>query len=242
MTGFHFGGSGSIAKAVERQMRNWELARAQRLEVPLPKRAEVEDFIAVSRQVGASGAEVAAGLAERLDWPVFDKEILDAMAGDDNLRRQVYDSMDERDMGWFEEAARSFMHSEFVKNDYFHQLSKTVLALARQGSAIFIGRGADLILPRDVGLRVRIVAPLETRVKRVAERQDLTEEEAHEKVQRLQEERTQYIRQYFHVNIHDPERYDLTINLQRISPIQAVHLIESSRGILAMNQLAPQQA
>jgi len=84
---------------VEKQMRNWELAKAQRLTVPEPRRAEVEDFIAISRSVGAGGNSVAVVLGEALGWPVFDKEILQTMAGDDAIRREIYASMDERDIG-----------------------------------------------------------------------------------------------------------------------------------------------
>ena len=109
----------TAAKLVERQMRNWELARAQRLSVPAPQREEVEDFIAISRNAGAQGKVVAAELGEKLGWPVFGREILDVMAGDDDLRRQIYASMDERDLSWYEETLRALMQPEFVKNDYF---------------------------------------------------------------------------------------------------------------------------
>lgn len=230
MTAFHFGGSGSIAKAVDRQVRNWELARAQRLEVPPPKRAEVEAFVAVSRQVGASGAEIAAAVAERLQWPVFDKEILDAMAGDDQLRRQVYDSMDERDLGWFEEAARSFMHSEFVKNDYFHKLTQTVLSLARQGHGVYLGRGVDLILPRGIGLRVRLVAPLQSRIEQVAAAQNLTEAEAKAEIERCETDRDNFIRQRFRCEPQDPTRFDLIVNVARYTSAQVVDIILQARA------------
>ena len=42
----------ALAKLVERQMRNWELAKTQRLAVAEPQRREVEDFIAISLAVG----------------------------------------------------------------------------------------------------------------------------------------------------------------------------------------------
>ncbi|MCP5110323.1 MAG: cytidylate kinase-like family protein, partial [bacterium] len=65
------------SRLVERQMRNWELARAQRVEVPaVPGAKEVEHYVAISRTVGSGGSEVAVLLGERLGWPVFDKEIL----------------------------------------------------------------------------------------------------------------------------------------------------------------------
>ena len=137
----------AIARLVERQMRNWELGRDQRLDSTLPGTSRVEEFVCVSRQVGTAGEEVAQALGDRLGWPVFDREILDAMAGDDTVRRQIYESMDSRDLSWWEETLRSLMQSEFVRNDYFKKLTETLLSLARQGSCVFLGRGADLLLP-----------------------------------------------------------------------------------------------
>ena len=50
------------ARAFERQMSNWELARLQRLEKAKAKRLPVEDFLTISREVGVRGEEVAHAL------------------------------------------------------------------------------------------------------------------------------------------------------------------------------------
>ena len=141
----------AIARLVERQMRNQELAREQRFEVEKVSQSPVEEFVCISRQVGTDGPGLAQDLGRRLGWPVFDREILDEMAGDDAVRRQVYESMDQRDLSWWEESLRALMQSEFVRNDYFQKLSETLLSLARQGDCVFRGRGADLLLPASGG-------------------------------------------------------------------------------------------
>jgi len=223
----------SVAKVLERQMRNWEIARTQRLSVPQVQRPEVEEFIAMSRGVGAGGGEVATLLGERLAWPVVDKEILNLMAGDDALRRQLYASMDERDVGWCEETLRSLMHHEFVKNDYFRRLTETVLSIARQGHAIFLGRGCDLILPRHIGVRVRLIAPLETCVTQYAHEHGVARDAAVEQIRRLEEERDTFIRHRYNVDPGDPTRFDLTINMERFSPAAASELILGARKDLA---------
>ncbi len=112
-----------IAKVIERQMRNWELARSQRATLPALKRKEVENFVALSREVGARGREVAELVSERLGWPVFDRRLLQTMAGNDQTRQRVYATMDERDLGWLEQMLRVVTQPGFVKNDYFHRLS-----------------------------------------------------------------------------------------------------------------------
>jgi len=220
--------SGGMSQVVERQMRNWELAKNQRLQTP-SRRNEVEDFICVSRMVGAGGSDVAAMLGQRLGWPVFDRQILDVMAGDDQLRRQIYVSMDERDLTWFEDAMRTFTDTSFIKNDYFHQVTRTVLSLARQGRAVFLGRGANLILPRALGLRVRLVASVETRAKNFAERHALSLKRASAEVEKLEKERVKFVRHHFDADTNDSTRYDLTINVDHFPPARAVDLILGAR-------------
>ncbi len=222
----------ALAALVEKQMRNWELAKAQRGAVPEPEREEVEDFIAISRAVGAGGREVAAQLGATLGWPVFDKEILDAMAGDDSLRRQVYASMDERDTSWSEETLRVLLQPDFVRNDYFHRLTQSVLSLARQGHSVFLGRGVHLILPAQYGFRVRLVAPLDMRLARFAGEHGVSVEAARERLARIENERRDFLKRHFRVENADATRHDLTINLERLSTTQAVDIILSTREML----------
>ena len=218
-----------IEKMVDRQLRNWEMRRTQRSRVDEARRPEVEDFITVSRQVGAGASEIAAALAARLKWPRFDKEILQAMAGDDATRHKIYESLDEYDLSWWEEAFRSVTDPEFTRNDYFRRLVKTTLSLARQGSAVFVGRGADLMLPQNLGFRVRIVAPVAMRLQRFADRHGMNLKQAGDIVTRIDRERAEFVRQHFRVDINDPTRCDLTVNMEHFSIDQAVEAILAVR-------------
>ena len=188
-----------LSGLVEKQMRNWELARAQRPSEPAPKVEGVHDFVTISRRAGCGGSELAALLGERLGWPVFDRELLHAMAGDDGIRKRLYESMDERDLTWLEEVLRSLMSSEFPRNDYFHRLTGTVLTVARKDHAIFLGRAADLILPRGAGLRVRLTAPVEYCAQRLASRRRMTLDQARAEIQRTEVERAQFVENHFDI-------------------------------------------
>jgi len=221
-----------VMRIFERQMRNWELARSQHHAENAETGGEVADFICISREIATGAMEIAARLGQQLRWPVFDKEILHVMAGDDAVRERIYASMDERDLSWSEQVLCSLKGPAFVRDDYFHKLSKTVLLLARKGSAVFVGRGADLILPRDRGLRVRIIAPRAERLRRLAAQQGLSDAKARAELQRLEEERAVFIRHHFGLDATDPARHDLVINLARISPTQAADMILAVRTIL----------
>ncbi len=220
-----------LAELVERQMRNWELAREQQAKSESVAENRVEEFLCLSREVGVDALGVARALGERLGWPVFDREILEAMAGDDLLRRQVYESMDERHLSWWEETLRSLMQSEFVRNDYFKKLSETLLSLACQGHCIFVGRGADLLLPAEIGLRIRLVAPLSMRVAAVCSWHHLTTREAEQWIDRVEVERRRYLHRHFGVEVDELVRYDLTLNMGRWKSSEIVDIIAAGRSI-----------
>lgn len=227
------GRDADLARIAERQMRNWELARGQRVSVPEVRRTKVAEFITISREVGAGGAEVASAVGARLGWPVFDKEILHFMARDDALRERIYRSMDERDLSWCEETLRSLTEPEFVRNDYFHRLCETVLTLARQGSAVFLGRGADLILPREIGLRVRIGAPLQNRIERLSSREGIPADEAQDLIEQYEAERAAFLKHHFDAEMGCGLRHDIMLNLERLSIEQAAELVLAARKLLS---------
>lgn len=203
-------------KLAERQMRNWELSRQQK---PPPvadvKTPDVETFVAISRQFGAAGHEVAERVGALLGWPVFDRQILELMAGEDEMRHRLYQALDERDVNWLEEMVRMMGPEGPARMDYFHRLIEVVLALARKSHGIFLGRAADLILPGALGLRVRVIAPLTWRIERFAKANQVTEDEAKSRIKQMEAERAALIRRHFHVSPDDPDRYDLVLNRER---------------------------
>lgn len=217
-------------KHLDRQMRSWEASRQLRNNHAEEKRPAVEEFIYLSREVGAGGRDVAAELSRRLEWPVFDQELLHLMAGDDQIRERLYASMDERDVGWFEESLRAWTNPALGRNDYFHRLTATILSLARQAHAIFLGRGAGLILPREIGVRVRIIAPASMRLRRFAQVTHRPPDEAKEDLDRFDRQRGDFVWSHFHKNIEDPLLYDLTINMAKVTPAKAAEAILACRG------------
>ena len=218
------GGPGG-ERAVERQLSNWEIARTQRPPQPGGRREETADFICISRMVGIDGREVAVPLAERLGWPLFDREVLDRMAGDDEVRRRIYRAMDEHDFKWWEAAMSPWVVGRYVMDDYFHRLCDAVLGLARQGRCVFLGRGADLVLPQGRGLRVRLVASLPTRRRAMAASRARTEAEARAAIDAEEHARAEFFRRHFHASPDDVLRYDLVLNLDRLSVGEAVELV-----------------
>jgi len=237
MTKPGFISDGGVARAVEHQMRNWEFQKAQTAGGGPTFQESVCHFIAISRMPGAGGRVLADLLAERLGWPVFDKDILHLMAGDDRIRQKLYESMDEKDLGWLDQMLNLLISTEFRRNDYFRQLTRTVLAVTRQGRAIFLGRGAGLILPRDRGLSVRVVASMDGCVQRYAERTKLPPDQCRRDLVRLGEERERFIAQYFNRRSGDPLCYDLVLNFDYLSSTDGAEVVLAAMRSKGMTQV-----
>jgi len=218
------------AKLIEKQLRKWELTRDITGLPPSPHAEPVRDFVCISRSPGIDDA-VAEKVAEALDWPLFSRKILESMAGDDPVRRRLYEYMDQRDLTWWDETVLSLVDDGFIHNDYFRKLCETVLSLARKGNAVFVGRGADLILPRSHGFRVGLTASWAARVQAVAGRQGMDPKDAERRLHQTQHKRGEFLRHHFGVDAEDPLRHDLMVNLDRWSEDEAARLILDARRL-----------
>lgn len=218
--------SREIDAMIERQIRNWEFARQQKIESEARVARPVEEFIAISRSAGLAGDEIADALRVRLGWPVFDKELLQAMSGDDAVRERLYAAMEERDLSWLEECLRGIgVDGPASRNDYFRRLREAVLSIARKGHSIFVGRAVDLILPKQVGVRVRLMASHDYCVRQYAARAGVSVTTAEQEIETTEREREKFVQHHFGVEATEPTRYDLIINVERFTARQAVDII-----------------
>jgi hypothetical protein len=96
------------------------------------------------------------------------------------------------------------------------RLYSVLYELARQGDAVFLGRGSQVLL-RDFpcALHVRITASPETCIRTLMA-QGLNREAAARAIQRSDDERAGFLRFAFGVDWEDPARYDLVLNMDKL--------------------------
>jgi hypothetical protein len=216
-----------IQRIIEKQMRTWELHHAQRPAKPPSVDRRVHPFVAISRMVGTEGPQIARKVGGHLGRPVFDKELLDHIASSPEARERLAALVDERDVGWLEEILWpvTIGSRSSGRYDYFRKLSKTILTIARQGPAIFLGRGTAMILPQTIGLRVKIIGSLEHRVRRFGEVAGLGPDEARRRIERIERERESFLGTHFPKRPPGELSQDLVINMDRLSVEVAAEII-----------------
>lgn len=164
-----------MAEVMTRARRQWQNQQRRPGPVetlsPLAPRAFT---IAISREAGANGSAVGRLLGERLGWPVYDYELVERIANEMGLRSEFLESVDEKRMSWLQEIAESFSsESSVTESAYVRHLVQILLTLALHGECIIVGRGANVVVPVETSLRIRLVAPIRTRIATVQKRRNV---------------------------------------------------------------------
>jgi cytidylate kinase len=209
------GHSHDVQEIVERQVKAWKLQRDHARERP---REEPWPLIAISREFAARGTTIAKAIAGQTGFSVWDTELVHAVAEQIGADPRILESLEEEHRNAIEDAIQGvLMGTAYMKSDYLHGLMQVIHTIATHGGSIVVGRGANLVLdPADV-LRVRLIAPIEDRIRWYIEKTGLSEREARHAVKKMDEERAEFIHDYFRRDIHDPTMYDLIINASMFS-------------------------
>ena len=178
--------------------------------------AKMSSTICFSRKIGVGALEIADILAEKIDYSVADREILDCIAKDAKLSQSAIDFFDERYPGKMNELSMLFKTNSFLLSDYVRYLFGAVFSIAGSGPTIFVGRGVHLIMPRHWVLAVRLISSKAHRVNRLAEILKVKEEDAERIVDRHDKEQKEFFKKAFGKTEASPYEFDMGINCDRI--------------------------
>ena len=177
-----------------------------------------ELIINVGRQFGSGGRLVALALGRKLGIPVYDQELIVKAAEQSGFSKELFANSDEKrnllalssfivDVGRFG-SADNYMND----NQLFVIQSNVIRSLADKGPAIFIGRCSDYILRDRKCLDVFVTATDEVRIKRIAERMNITPEQADSLMRKKDRTRETYYNYYTFGNWGVASNYDLCVD------------------------------
>ncbi len=210
----------SVSEWSNAHIRNW--TDKQRKEAARGVKEIQPEAICFSRKIGVGALEIADLVAQKINFRVVDREILEHMAADANLTQQTVAFFDERYPGRMSDLmAMLIKEKSFMKNDYAKLLAKSVIALANLEPTLFVGRGAHLILPRKRVLAVRFICSLEFRVKRLAKELGISHRDAETRLKTIDEEQRKFFKTVYDKKDASPYEFDLVINRDNITDASA---------------------
>lgn len=215
-----------VQELVERQGLITEFRRRSGDVAPPRRRPAEGPWLALSRQAGSRGAELAVAVAGKLGWQAYDREILAAIAEETRRDEVVLRRFDERPVREFDEyLAPLIVPEDPGQARYLVEMTRVIARLAQKGRAVFVGRGARCILNPACGLSVRAIGSLEARAAEVARARGVSLAEARRLVAKNDEAQRAFIRQAFRKEIDDPAGFDLVLNVPAIGFEAAVETI-----------------
>ena len=180
-------------------------------------------IITIGRQSGSGGKEIGQKVAEKLGVKCYDKELLALAAKESGLCEELFQSHDEK-------PTKSFLYSLVMDSYSFGYTSsgymdmpinhkiflaqfEAIKALADREPCVIVGRCADYAL-EDYPNRVSIFVTGndKAKIKRLAERNNVTEAKAKEIMMKTDKERSSYYNYYSSKKWGDVRSYDLCVN------------------------------
>lgn len=174
-------------------------------------------IINIGRQFGGGGLGVAYELGKKLSIPVYDKELIKKAAQDSGFSKEVFEESDEKKRLFSLSSifANRFSETENYMSDrgLFKMQSETIRNIAKQGSAVIVGRCSDYILrDMDCALNVFLTSPIEVRAARLSERLGISVEDAEKLAEEKDSKREEYYNYYTFGNWGVASTYDLCLD------------------------------
>ncbi len=178
-----------------------------------------KNVIVIGRQFGSGGHDIGKVLAEKLGYDFYDAEIIQMTAGTTGYTPEFVKKNEEimTNSLLYDLVNQMYLNTdrqdEAPKDKIFEAECQVIRNLAKKGNCVIVGRCADYVL-RNYGncLKVFFSAPLVSRIRRVAQRQNITEGEAKATLQKNEKLRADNYRYYTRRMWGAAGNFDLSLN------------------------------
>ncbi len=186
--------------------------------------------ITINRELGSGGRTVGRILAEKLGVPYYDKALTKPLEEKFDMTKDQIEELKGTNRSWWEEIKRVLILGEEAANsaEYYDEKNKRLVtseavlkaekeilqSIADEESCVIAGRSAFFVTSGYQNrLNILIQASMEHRVKRVMEKQNLSEKEAKKAIKMVDETREEYMKNNAHTSRYDTRNYDLVIKM-----------------------------
>ena len=147
-----------------------------------------KNIITIGREYGSGGYEIGQKIAGKMGYTFYDKELISDLADKIMVSPSFVEKNDEnvkeQHLNIFQEIFPIFANNENEDVDYiFREQGKFIVQLAEKGNCVFVGRRADYYLKDNPdALHLFLYADMDFRIRRIADKYNLSDEKAVEKI------------------------------------------------------------
>ena len=193
--------------------------------------------ITISRQYGAGGKTIGEMVADKLDYSLFDNELIQLVAEKAKVSSEGIESLEQRPGGKFQKFISGMVPKSIVdlvrgkeevtlEEVYVDVLHEIIGRIAEEGNAVIIGRGGQYILKdRENVFHVLATANREDRIKFLVKKYGLSPIDAEKAVDLDDRRRENLYRKFGKDDYNNPVTYHLVLNTSKIDLATASGLI-----------------
>ena len=182
----------------------------------------MKDIITISRQFCSGGREIGASLAQKLNIPFYDNELISRAAKESGFAEAAFLNAENKAsnsllyslaMGMSSYGNQDFGFTHLSLDDQLYLAQSTIIRkVAAEGPCVIVGRCADYVL-RDLKhvVNLFIWADIQARKKRAVERYHLNEAKVEEEILRTDKRRANYYNYHSSEKWGRAENYHLSI-------------------------------
>ena len=198
--------------------------------------------ITINRELGSGGRTVGRKLAEKLGVEFYYKSVIKGLEKKFNLTAEEIEKQKGREQGWWADLKRTLtgptnedtffvtkMGSEqeiLETEEVFRTETEILKTIAKAESCVIAGRsGFYVFRDHPNHLSILIQASMLSRVARVAQKQNMSREEARMTIEKIDRMRENYVTKYARTSRYDTRNYDLVLNMDELKEDDAVNII-----------------
>ena len=190
------------------------------------KKKEIYPCITISRLTGSGSYEVSSHLINILQlktkepedsWTYFNKELINKVIEDVGLPKVFSHYIFEDKYSHINDAVNELLGIRPSEWTIVHKSTEIILKLAKYGKVIIIGRGGNIITSKlRNSFHIRLIAPIENRIKHVQDVFQISKGEAIDYIKREDVSRSKFLKSHFFRNPCDETLYHLIINTGKL--------------------------
>ena len=197
---------------------------------------KTNSVITIGRQFGSGGRYVGQLLAQKLDIPFYDKELLTEASKESGICEEIFEDHDEKPTrsllfslvtGVQMHADVSSMYMDMPLNHkIFLAQFDAIRKIASQGSCVIVGRCGDYVLrdmPNEISFFVK--ADMNSRVARAVRYYGVDPQKAEETLRKADKRRANYYNYYATATWGDVNNYDLCVDTGAVGVEGAVDVM-----------------
>jgi cytidylate kinase len=198
--------------------------------------------ITINREMGSGGRTIGRKLAEKLGVEFYYKSVIKGLQKEFNLTAEEIEKQKGREQGWWASIKRQLTASVVSSNPYLPQVAdaadqidtddifkaetEILRGIADDESCVVAGRSGFYIFRNHPNhMSILIQASMPHRIKRVANKQGISEEEARKAIEMVDQMRENYVNKYTNTSRYDTRNYDLVITMDDLTEDDAVAII-----------------